>query len=444
MIQLREAPVEATWTQIREAEANSCGRARLLWAVLTAFVVRLVVVAFVYQGFLEPGRNHWEFGFEMGKIANSIATGHGFSNPYWIDSGATAMITPVFPYLLASIFALFGAYTKAAALTILALNSLFSALTCIPIYFLARRSFGLQTATGAVWAWAFFPYAVYFSAGSMWYHTLVALLLTLLLLTASYLESSTRIWMWAGFGFLWGVAALTTPVVLGVLPFLGGWLCYRLSREKRSWKIPVATAAFALFVTIAPWLVRNYLVFHRPVFLKDNFWMEVCVGNVGNALHWWNGAVHPAGSNAEMSEFRQLGEQGYMVAKHQQALAFIGSHPGIYLWRTVRRIVYMWTGFWSLSPEYLRGEPFDLANIGFCTAFTVLAMAGLRKAFSRSREAVMPYALVLLAFPLVYYLTHSEIPYRLPIEPELVILASFAVVSRQRSILDLFSFGKRK
>lgn len=415
-------------------KANAGRSSHLIWAVLTALALRLVVVGFVYQDFLVEGRDHWEFGYEMGKIAYSIAHGHGFSNPYWIETGPTAMITPVFPYLMSSVFSLFGFYTKAAALTVLAFNSLASALTCTPIFFLARNSFGLRTARAAVWGWAFFPYAVYFSASSMWYHSVVALLLTLLLLIASYLETRTRLWMWAGFGFLWGFAALTTPVVLAVLPFLGGWVCYRLHRSGKNWKMPVVTAAFALFATVAPWMVRNYRVFHQPVFLKDNFWMEVCVGNLGNGQHWWNDAAHPAGSNTEMTEFRQLGELGYMHRARRQALAFIQNNPGIFVWRTMRRVVYMWTGFWSLSPEYLREEPLDLANMFFCIPFTVLAMTGLYKALCSSRNAAMPYALVLLAFPLVYYLTHSEISYRLPIEPELVTFASFALFPRQKPI----------
>jgi hypothetical protein len=414
-------------------ETDSRHHSHLVWAVLAALALRLVVVGFVYRDFLVPGRDHWEFGYEMGKIAYSIANGHGFSNPYWVETGPTAMITPVFPYLISFVFSLFGAYTKSAALAMLSFNSLVSALTCIPIFFLARNSFGLRTAIWSAWTWAFFPYAVYFSASSMWYHSLVALLLTLLLLIASYLETRTGLWMWAGFGFLWGFAALTTPVVLSVLTVLGGWVCYRLHGHGKNWKLPAATAAFALIATISPWLVRNYQVFHQPVFLKDNFWMEVCVGNLGNATHWWNDSVHPAGSNAELAEFRQLGELGYMARERRQAIAFIQDHPGIYLWRSLRRVVSIWTGFWSLNPEYLRGEPFDLPNICFCTAFTALAMTGLYKALRSSRNTAMPYALTLLVFPLVYYLTHSEIPYRLPIEPELVVLASFAVVSRQKS-----------
>ncbi len=408
----------------------------VLWAVLTALAVRLVVVGFVYRGFLAPGRNHWEFGFEMGKVANSIVTGHGFGNPYWIDTGPTAMITPIFPYLMSAVFVLCGVYTKTAALVMLGLNSLISALTCIPIYFIAKKSFGLPTARVAVWTWAFFPYAIYYSADSMWYHSFLTLLVTLLLLTALHLENSGRVWMWAGFGCLWGLTALTSPVVLALLPFLGGWVCYRRSRQKSNWKLPAGAAALALFITIAPWMIRNYRVFPEPVFLKDNFWMEVCVGNLGNASHWWNGAVHPAGSIKEFDEFRRLGEQGYMLEKRRQALDFLQTHPAIYVWRCVRRVVFTWTGFWSLNPEYLREEPLDPANVFFCTTFTVLALIGLRKAFNRSPSAAIPYVLVLLVFPIPYYLTHSDLAYRQPLNPEFVIFASLAAVSLRNSVLS--------
>jgi 4-amino-4-deoxy-L-arabinose transferase-like glycosyltransferase len=420
-------------TSLNPTVANSGRSSQLIWAVLAALALRLVVVAFVYQDFLVEGRDHWEFGYETGKIAYSIANGHGFSNPFWVETGPTAILSPVFPYLMSYVFTVFGAYTKAAALVMLGFNCLVSALTCIPIFFLARNSYGLRTAVGAAWIWAFFPYAVYFSADSMWSHALVALLLTTLLLIASYLETRTNLWMWAGLGLLWGFAALTTPVVLTVVPFLGGWVGYKLHRDGQNWKKPALTAAFALFVTVAPWMVRNSRLFHHPVFLEDNFWMEVCVGNLGDGRHWWNDAVHPAGSNAELEEYRQLGELGYMQRARRQAFDFIEHHPALYLWRSIRRFVYMWTGFWSLKPEYLREEPFDVANIFFCTAFTVLAMIGLYRAFQSSWNATMPYALILLAFPVAYYVAHPEISFRQPVDPVLVIFASFAIFSRQKS-----------
>src|SRR5208282_5720144 len=75
------------------ASKAGSGRGSLIWAVLTALVLRLIVVWFVYPGFLEPGRDHWEFGYETGKIAYSIANGHGYSNPFWIETGPTAIIS---------------------------------------------------------------------------------------------------------------------------------------------------------------------------------------------------------------------------------------------------------------------------------------------------------------------------------------------------------------
>ena len=405
-----------------------------LWAAVAALAVRLVAVGFTYQGFLDPGRDHWEFGFETGKIARSIITGHGFSNPYYgANTGPTAEIAPVLPYLLAGIMAVFGIYTKAAALAMLSLNSLLSALTCVPIFFLAKKSFGSREARWAAWTWAFFPYAVYFSADSMWDHALTALLLTWLLLIALHLENSTRLWAWAGFGLLWGVSALTCPVVLGTLPFVGGWVCYRLHRQKRNWRVPAVTAGFAVLITLGPWLIRNYRTFHRPVFLKDGLPLVFLDGNFGNALHWWNGSLDPCGNAAELTEFQRVGEPAYMGEKWRQMFAFIKSNPGIVLWRSVRRFVYMWTGYWSLRREYLREEPFDPPNIIFCTAFTLLAVAGLSKAFRGAPDRATLYVLVLLVYPMVYYITHTDLAYRHPMDPLLVTLGSYAVVSWLRA-----------
>jgi 4-amino-4-deoxy-L-arabinose transferase-like glycosyltransferase len=406
----------------------------LALAVLAAVAVRLIVVAFVYPGFVEPGRDYWEFGFEVGMVARSIATGHGFANPFWGETGPTAWLTPVFPYLLSGIFILFGIKTKAAAIAMLALNSLFSALTCVPIFFVAKKSFGLRGAKWAAWIWAFFPYAIFYSADSMWYHCFLTLLLTMLVLFILHLEHVTSLWAWAAFGVLAGITTLTTPVVLGVLPFMIGWVCYRLRERARNWLVPAGTAAFALLATIAPWAVRNYQTFHRPVFLKDNFWMEMCVGNVGNDRHWWNGALHPAGRPEEAAEIQRVGELAYLEEKRNLALDFLKTHPGIYVWRSVRRIIFIWTGFWSLQREYLREEPFDPANIFFCTLFTVFALAGLRKAFRDNRDVAVLYVLILGTFPIIFYLTHPDLAYRHPIDPEIVILGAYAIASRRSLI----------
>ena len=187
--------------------------------------------------------------------------------------------------------------------------------------------------------------------------------------------------------------------------------------------------ALALVVTVAPWLIRNFQTFHKPIFFKDGFWLEACVGNLGNDLHWWNGKVHPAGSAKEMADFQRLGELGYMAEKRRLGLAFIATHPGTYVVRSIRRVVFMWTGFWSFNREYLREEPLDPENIVFLSSFTFLALAGLYKAFRRSPMVAMPYFLILLLFPVPYYLTHPDPGFRHPMDPLLIILACSVLVS---------------
>jgi len=411
-------------------------RRTLFCSVLVALGLRLIVVGFTYKGFLDPGRDHWEFGYEIGRLARSIAAGHGLANPYRADTGPTALLTPVFPYLLGGVFAVFGVCTKASALAFLTLNSLFSALTCVPIFFVAQMSFGLRTAKWAAWAWAFFPYAVYFSTNDMWYHSFCALLVVLIFWCGLHLESSDRIWAWAGFGVLFGFSALTNPVILGIVPFLGAWICHRLAQQSQHWARAATAGTLALMVTVAPWLIRNFRTFHTPVFFKDGFWMEVCVGNLGDDLHWWNGSVHPARSTKEVEDLQRLGELRYMAEKRKLALAFIETHPGTYVLRSIRRVVFMWTGFWSFNSEYLRQEPLDPENIVFLSSFTFLSLAGLYKAFRGTPVIAMPYLLVILSFPAPYYVTHVDPGFRHPIDPLLTILACSALASWPPSTRD--------
>ena len=179
---LLDSPISSVRSPLNLLKKHGDWFAWLVWAVLTGWSVRLIVVALVYKGFLDPARDHWEFAYEIGRVARSIALGQGFSNPYWANTGPTALLTPIYPYFLAGIFTTFGVYTKASALVFLAINTLFSAVTSVPIFLIARKTLDLRTAKVAAWVWAFFPYAIDLSATTMWYHSFVALLLAIIFL----------------------------------------------------------------------------------------------------------------------------------------------------------------------------------------------------------------------------------------------------------------------
>jgi 4-amino-4-deoxy-L-arabinose transferase-like glycosyltransferase len=396
--------------------------------VLVALAVRLAVIPFTYHEWMDPFvLEHWAFGL----IARSIASGHGFGSPF-AKTGSSALLPPVYSYLLAGIFKIFGSETRTSVLAALSLNSLFSALTCVPVFLLARQAFGQRIAKWAGWGWAFSPYGVYYGADWAWSTCLVTLELCCLFLFAWRLEDSARKRDWLLFGALCGIAALTEPVTLAVLPFLGIYTLYRRYRLARPWKAQMIAVALAGVVTLSPWIVRNYMLFHRFIPVRSGYGLELYIGNNGYSQHWVNRTLHPNHSDAELSEYERVGEIAYMDHKLQQGKDYIRNHPAWFAWMTFRRFVYMWTGYWSFDHAYLQDEPLDPPNIFVNTTMSILGLWGLWRAWQRDPALGARFAIVLFFFPLTYYFSHPETYYFRPVDPLIVVLAAVAIAGRSK------------
>ena len=421
----------------------------LLLMCAIAFLLRMAVAAFLYKEFVDPYRDFWHFGWETGRIARAIAAGHGFSSPLFGDTGPTAIMTPLYPYLLGGIFKVFGVYSTASAFVILGLNSLFSALTCIPIFLIAENFFGRRVATWSAWAWVFFPYAIYFSAGRIWVTSLAALLLTSAVLATLRLTSRTGVGGWISYGVLWALNGLANPANLAILPLFAVWLIYRFmptsprardvghrfNAQDWRWVGSAVLSAIVFAAVISPWFLRNYRTFGRFMPFRDNFWYEFWAGNTGDTSDLVPDWAHPSNGEAEMQKYRDMGELQYFDSKKPLVLEFIREHPGTFAGVTAKKFLFTWTGFWSLNPTYLAGEPFEIPNTVFCTALTLLMLAGLIFTFCENPTAALFFFLVLFSIPLLYYFTHPDLEYRHVIDPEIVILSAVAVssISRRRT-----------
>jgi 4-amino-4-deoxy-L-arabinose transferase-like glycosyltransferase len=397
--------------------------------VVVGLLIRLVCMGFLYTEHTSLKYDHFKFGFEAGRIARSIVQGEGFSSPLFEKTGPTAWMTPVYPYIIAGFFKIFGVYTRSALFAVLSFQSLTSALTSVPIFFFARKSFGPRVAMWAGWAWTFFPYAIYFPLDRIWETWLATLLFSIVFWVSQELEETDRISAWVGAGLLWGVSALTTAALLTVLPFLQAYTSYRRHKQGKPWLVPNAALGLAFVAAITPWFVRNYRTFHAFIPFRDNMGLVLRLGTKGDTDYWEPSELGPWSNRSEVAEFQRDGEMKYMATKKAQAIAFIKQNPRWYAWTTLRRVVFIWTGYWSLTKEYLALEPWDPWNIPFCSAFTILAFVGLRKAWVRSRRAAMPYAILLGIFPLIYYITSPEFYYRRPLDPMMLVLATYALLA---------------
>ncbi len=406
-------------------------RTRLLLIVLAAFAARLILVCLTYKDLPDADKFYERFGWEMGWIARALASGHGYSSPYWPWSGPTAMQPPLYPALLSVVFRIFGVYTLTSAFVILSLNSLMSSLICIGIYFSAKFSLGQRAAFIAATVWAFYPFAIYFSADRVWEYSLTGVLFTTSFCIAQRIHHWRSPFAWIGWGALAGLTALSNPSTLSTLPFLLLLALWQLHRSGRPWLTRGILTAATAFLVLVPWTIRNYKALGILCPVRDNFWLEVYDDNGGDASLDPNFA-HPNSSPARMQQWLALGETGFLRLNHQLAVNALRNHPGFFIHKTIRRFFYYWTGFWSLSSKEIHEQPYEPFNIFYVCTITFFMLRGARRLWRIDRSAVLPYLALLCVFPTTYYVTHPLMDYRQPIEPAIIVLAIAGAIPFKR------------
>ena len=360
-------------------------RASLPWVVSIAFVLRICWILIGHTYRFKTTDDNFSFGWEMGRIAASIAAGHGFSNPFGPQTGPTAWEPPLYPYLVAGVFQLFGTYSTAAAFVMLSVNSLFSALTCIPIFLIARRIFSEKVAVGSAWAWALLPNVMFWCTRAIWETSLAALLMATIFWLTLTMEDRDGWAPWLQFGSLWGIAALSSTSLLSFLPASGLWAWYRRAKGGKGSISGVVLASFVFCACVSPWLVRNYRTFGHFIFIRDNFGAELRLGNGRGADGTWMEYLHPTQEVYAMRQYQQMGELAYIKMRKQQAMDYIKADYARFFGLCAKRFVYFWAGPpKATQPPWLN----DLKNSLFL-ASSVLSFWGLIRAlrlrkFSRS------------------------------------------------------------
>ncbi len=423
---------------------SSAGRRFALSAAIRKTLLRLILLSFVLQvasiGIFRQYKtrtedDHFGFGWEMGRIARSIAQGQGFSNPYGGNTGPTAWEPPPYPYLMGGVFKIFGIYTFASAWVLLIFNSLLSALTCVPVYLIAERAFGARVALWSARVWALLPYVWYWSIHWPWDTTLSPLILSLIFLVALEMKEWPGLRGWLVFGGLWAGAALTNPSMLSFLPFCGLWVWRQRYKAGLPSLAGVALSSAIFFVVLSPWVIRNYEVFGRFVLVRDDFGLQLRLGN-------WKGAdgiylfyLAPSKNQLEFEKFQRMGELAYADDCKRLALEWIREDPGRFAVVSLKRFVYFWDG---VPRETSSVAPVDFRNSLFL-ATSVLGIWGMGRALRQKRPGAWLFAGLLLTYPTIYYFVFPYARYRHVIEPELFMLGVFLLsetVRRSQSIAD--------
>lgn len=137
--------------------------------------------------------------------------------------------------------------------------------------------------------------------------------------------------------------------------------------------------------------------------------------------------LHPTHDLYALRQFQNMGELAYIAMRKQQAVDYIKANYARFAGLCVKRFVYFWGG----PPKATQPEWMSSAKNSTFLASSVLMFWGLGRALRlRCRGAGLLFWLMLL-YPAVYYVVFPSPRYRVPIEPEMTILAVYVITEAE-------------
>ena len=404
------------------------GRARnkqLLTLILAAAILIRIPIALLMgdQVTVLPGI-HDQVSYDA--LARSLLDGRGYSftknwYPFTPANTPTAHWSFLYPLYLAGVYAVTGYHPLAARLL---QGIVGGALVCYLVYLIGRRVTDEVTGlVGAALA-AVYGYFIYYNMALMTETFFIVLVLFSLYLGLE-LKEKPVLARWALLGLALGMAGLLRQTVLLFVPFLLLWLFWELKKSKvHWWHFAVPIVIVVLF--IAPWTIRNYVVYHRFLPLNSNAGYAFYASNHPHLGTRWSNdhIVVPV-----PEELAGQNEAELNKALTRKGMEFILADPGRYLRLTLNKTLEYFK-FWPSSDSSQISNLNRVLSFGLYLPFMLL---GLYLSFSRWRNFV-PLYLFMVIHTGIHLLSWPSLRYRLPVDAVLMVFAGLTIVELAKQL----------
>jgi len=214
-------------------------------------------------------------------IANNILAGNGYSvspGHYWSSKiEPTCMVAPLYTYFYALAKFLFNS-SPTSYLFIHLVQALFSAVSLIMVFKISRTVFGQFTAFLTSTAFLLLPTYSFYVAKSneATFTVFFCLILVHLSLSVSRQYSSKKIVV---LGIVTGLGLLVNPTVSAALPVVFLYIAFIGRNEPLRVAKDIFVIVSIAAILISPWIIRNYLVFNKFIFIKSSLGQTLWIGN---------------------------------------------------------------------------------------------------------------------------------------------------------------------
>lgn len=389
----------------------------LTWILVLAVLIRIpVAVLMGDQITVLPGIQD-QVSYDA--LARSLLDGRGYSftekwYPFTPANTPTAHWSFLYPLYLAGVYAVTGYHPLAARLL---QGIVGGALLCFLVYKIGRQTANEETGLVSAALAAVYGYFIYYNAALMTETFFIVLILLTLYLALELRENPTRI-RWVVLGFSLGLAALLRQTILLFTPFLLLWLFWELKKDVRWWHFTIPVIVIGLL--IAPWTLRNYLVYGEFLLLNSNAGYALYASNNSNLGTDWDndGVVVPVPNELKGQNEAQLDRD-----LAQRGIRFILADPGRYVLLTVdKTLEFFW--FWPSSDSSRISNLNRVLSFGLYLPFMLF---GLYLSLSRWRSFVVLYLFIFI-HTAIHLLSWPAARYRLSVDAVSMVFAGLAVL----------------
>jgi hypothetical protein len=414
-----------------------------LLVFLAALLVRLIFIAIFISSHPEVYNNDKWGSAELGWVAVNFYEGRGFSSPFQAGDTPTAFFAPLVPLIWSLVFHITNGATGKSEAVIIIIQAAIGAFLVSTIWACAyhvERKDSSRLKGFAFWVGFLFilwPESILRTINS-WYFIWQDVGLALLVYCGMLWFDKPAFKYAACMGFIAGFIANVNPVPVPIYLVI---LIYPLWNQRvRSWAI-MRNILISLVIAgtcVAPWIIRNYLIFDQIIPMRSNFGLELWQGNNpkgGIRQNWLS--PHPIINAEELNSYKEMGEVGYFRSDLMKALNFIRTNPAITMKRVIGRIYVTWftdifdTWSWFPGNKWWNSGIYSI-SLSLCMIFTaILSLAVVIYGLLTKKLSGLPYTpiyiSIFLFIPLSYYFTLASPDYVESLRSWLAFLAVYVL-----------------
>jgi len=396
----------------------------LLVIVLIGFIIRLI---FLLDYLSSPDwpqlladslfHDRWAMSIASGDVIGQEAY---FRAPFYI-------------YLLGLIYAIFGHSLLAARI----FGHLIGLVAVATTYLLANRLFSKRASFIAGLIHALYPVAIYFESELLVDNLFMMLIeLSVLLILIACERQSIKWFIWVG--IVIGLAAVTRPIILALLPLYGIWLLIYDRPLKKSLIHYLIVGLFTL-VIIVPVTLRNFIVADDFIPIASSGGINFYIGNNNDADGLTATLPPPLKNNwgisditfaAEKETGRKMKASEISDFWYKKGQAWIKNNPGEYLKLYFKKLYYMFNNSEISNNRslplffiHIMTLKFNVLSFGLIFPLAVMAVISLiiHRGFG---PQIILVCLILIGYTLVISLFFINARFRLPIVPFIILFAA--------------------